>query len=189
MGMPRRVYTYRAHIGWDLTNLIISLGSLLFALGVLLLLLNVAVSLKRGRRAGQNPWGAPTLEWSIPSPPPPYNFAIIPTVASRHPLWEDHLDETETRSRLAEGLLLDHGRETVATTPLDGQPDLILQMPGDTLAPFILAVGMSLIFIGGLGHAWWLIGGGALVCAGALMNWFWPRRAHAGDDALEPADG
>jgi cytochrome c oxidase subunit I len=188
MGMPRRVYTYPAHMGWDLTNLIVSIGSFLFASGVLLLLINVAVSLRRGRRAGPDPWGAPTLEWSIPSPPPPYNFAVIPTVASRHPLWEDQLDETEGRSRLTQGMLLDHGRETVATTPLDGQPDLILQMPGDTLSPFVLAAGMSLIFVGGLIHAWWLIGAGAAVCAGALLAWFWPRRARAGD-APEPADG
>ena len=52
---------------------------------------NVWNSLKHGAPAGDNPWDAPTLEWATSSPPPPYNFAVIPTVASRHPLWEDRL--------------------------------------------------------------------------------------------------
>ena len=80
-------------MGWDTLNMITTLGAFLFALGVLLFLINVCVSLRRGAAAGPNPWDAPTLEWSMPSPPPPYNFAVIPTVASRHPLWEDRLDE------------------------------------------------------------------------------------------------
>ena len=93
LGMPRRIYTYPTGMGWSALNLIVSLGSFLFAIGVLLLLINIAVSLRRGRRAGPNPWDAPTLEWSVPSPPPPYNFAVIPTVASRHPLWEERLQQ------------------------------------------------------------------------------------------------
>jgi cytochrome c oxidase subunit I len=189
MGMPRRVYTYPAHMGWDATNLIISIGSFLFAAGVLLLLINIAVSLKRGKPAGADPWAAPTLEWSVPSPPPPYNFAVIPSVASRHPLWEGQLDESPARSSLDEGLLLDQGRETIATTPLDGEPDLILQMPGDTLAPFALALGMAVLFAAALPHMWWLVAVGAVICAVSLVVWFWPRRAHRDDYGVEPADG
>jgi cytochrome c oxidase subunit I len=185
LGMPRRIYTYPADMGWATQNLVVSLGAVLFAIGVLLLLINVGLSLKRGRPSGQNPWGAPTLEWSVPSPPPSYNFAVIPTVASRHPLWEDQLNESPARSRLNEGFLLDHGRETIATTPLDGEPNLILEMPTDTLAPFVLAVGMSVLFTGGLFHAWWLAGAGAVVCILALVNWFWPRRVHADMEAAD----
>ena len=71
----------------------------MFAVGVLMFLVNV-VRPARGAPAGPNPWDGPTLEWTIPSPPPPYNFAVIPTVASRHPLWEDQLDEsTAARAR------------------------------------------------------------------------------------------
>src|SRR6202012_3592926 len=145
LGMPRRVYTYADGMGWDTLNMITSLGSFVLAVGIALFLVNVMKSLKAGALAGPNPWDAPTLEWSVPSPPPPYNFAVIPTIASRHPLWEAQLDETSVRSRLHRGLLLDHGRETIATTPLDGAPDLILQMPGDTLAPFGLAIGVSIL--------------------------------------------
>jgi cytochrome c oxidase subunit 1/cytochrome c oxidase subunit I+III len=189
MGMPRRIYSYPAHMGWDIPNMIVSIGSFLFAAGVLLLLINILVSLRRGRLAGPNPWDAPTLEWSVSSPPPPYNFAVIPNVESRHPLWEDALNETPARSRLDQGLLLDHGRETVATTPLDAEPDLILQMPGDTLAPFALAVGLTVVFVGGLLQSWGLGALGVAVSCVALAAWFWPRRAHLGDQGEEPADG
>jgi len=188
MGMPRRVYTYPAGMGWDASNLVISVGAFLFALGVLLLLINVAVSLKRGRLAGANPWDAPTLEWSVPSPPPPYNFAVIPSVASRHPLWEDALAGSGPRSRLDEGLLLDEGRETIGTSTLDGEPDLILQMPGDTLAPFWLAAGLAIAFASALPHAWWGVAAGLAVCSVSLIAWFRPRRIRGEPGQREPID-
>jgi cytochrome c oxidase subunit 1/cytochrome c oxidase subunit I+III len=187
LGMPRRVYTYPADLGWDALNLITSIGAFLFAIGVLLLLVNIAGSLRQGRKAGENPWDAATLEWSVPSPPPPYNFAVIPRVASRYPLWEDHLGESAQRSLLREGPVLDHGRETIATTLLDGEPDLILKMPEDSYAPFILTVAGSAGLVGLLVHRWWLAGVSAAVAAAALIVWLWPERqlaqmAVGGDD-------
>ena len=186
-GMPRRIYTYPAGMGWDTTNLVVSAGSALFAAGVLLFLINVAVSLRRGAPAGDNPWDAPTLEWATASPPPPYNFAVIPSVASRHPLWEDRLGEGQARSRLTEGLLLDHGRETIGTSALDAEPNLILEMPTDSLAPALLAAGLAALFASALFKAWWLVGAAGAVCVAALVLWFWPSRRHAG--MPETADG
>jgi cytochrome c oxidase subunit I+III len=122
MGMPRRIYTYPAGLGWDTLNLITTIGAFLFAVGIGTFLVNVFISRLSGKPAGANPWDAPTLEWSVPSPPPPYNFAVIPIVASRHPLWEDRLNETSSRSSLHRGYLLDRGRETLATTVLDAEP-------------------------------------------------------------------
>ncbi len=176
-GMPRRIYTYPPGMGWTALNLITTIGAFLFAFGVLLLLVNIVISRRHGAIAGANPWDAPTLEWSVPSPPPPHNFAGIPSVASRHPLWEDRLGDTAVPSRVREGLLLDRGRETIATTPLDGSPDLILKMPGDTLVPFVLTVGMTAGFVGLLVHLWWLAGAGAAVAALSLIVWLWPRRS------------
>ena len=184
LGMPRRIYTYPATMGWNVQNLIVSLGSGLFALGVLLFFINVAVSLRKGARSGANPWGAGTLEWSTSSPPPSYNFAVIPLVASRHPLWEGALSQGGERSSLSRGLLLDQGRETVGTTPLDAEPDLILEMPGDSLAPFALTVGLTALFTGAVLSWWWLAALGGLGCVGALVDWFWPRRIHAGLEAV-----
>src|SRR6185437_3595341 len=143
---------------------------------------------RRGRMAGANPWDAPTLEWATSSPPPPYNFAVIPTVASRHPLWEDRLQESDTRSRLDEGLLLARGRETLGTSALDAEPNLILEMPADNVAPAVLALGLTVLFAGALLKAWWLAGLGGALCAGALILWFWPDRRHA-DMPEEPVTG
>ena len=106
-------------MGWDTLNLITSIGSFVFAIGVLLLFVNVWKSLRSGAAAEANPWDAPTLEWSVSSPPPPYNFAVIPTVASRHPLWEDRLDEADARSSIDRGMLLESGKETVGTSAMD----------------------------------------------------------------------
>jgi cytochrome c oxidase subunit I len=176
-GMPRRVYTYADGLGWDWLNLITTIGSFLFAFGVLLLFVNLVASLRRGRIAGANPWDAPTLEWSVSSPPPPYNFAVIPRVASRHPLWEDRLAEDgAVRSSVTRGMVLDHGRETIGTTPLDGEPDQILKMPGDSYAPFILTLGMTVLFVALLLHWWWVVPASGVAILAALLLWLWPER-------------
>src|SRR3954464_7392715 len=88
LGMPRRVYTYDSGLGWDVLNLIISIAAFVFAIGTLLTLYNVVRSHRRGTPAPPNPWDADSLEWATTSPPPEYNFAAMPVVASRHPLWD-----------------------------------------------------------------------------------------------------
>jgi cytochrome c oxidase subunit 1 len=96
LGMPRRIYTYPADRGWDLWNLIASLGVPFQAAAVIIFLVNVAISLRRGERAGSDPWDAWTLEWATASPPPPYNFEIEPVVESRRPLWDlKHPDDPD----------------------------------------------------------------------------------------------
>ncbi|MBE7940903.1 cytochrome c oxidase subunit I, partial [Ramlibacter aquaticus] len=176
LGMPRRIWTYSADMGWGPLNLLVSVGSVVFALGVAMLLANVALSLRRGALAGDNPWDAPTLEWSVPSPPPPYNFLVIPLIASRHPLWEARLDDRRARSRLDAGPLLDHGRETLGTTALDAEPDVILRMPGDSPAPLLLTLSLVGLFTGLLVHAWWVAGVGGAAAALAMLLWLWPER-------------
>jgi cytochrome c oxidase subunit 1/cytochrome c oxidase subunit I+III len=176
LGMPRRIYTYGAEMGWGPLNLVVTVGGYVFAAGVLMLVVNVVRSLRHGVLAGPNPWDASTLEWSIPSPPPPYNFAVIPSIASRHPLWEDRLHDRRWHSRLGEGLLLDDGRETVGTTPLDAEPDVILRMPGDSPAPLLLTLALCGAFAALLVHAWWVAVGFTVLCGLAMLVWLWPER-------------
>ncbi|HEY8176898.1 MAG TPA: cytochrome c oxidase subunit I [Gemmatimonadaceae bacterium] len=88
MGMPRRTWVYDAGQGLEVFNLMSSIGAYIQAVSVMIFVWNLWSSRKRGAVAGNDPWGAPTLEWSIPSPPPEYNFATIPTVTSRYPLWD-----------------------------------------------------------------------------------------------------
>jgi len=175
-GMPRRIYTYKDGMGWDTLNMITSVGSFVFAVGVLLLFVNVLKSLKSGAPAGNNPWDAPTLEWATSSPPPPYNFAVIPTVASRHPLWEDRLGEEPVLSSINKGLLLDQGKETIGTSAMDAAPDMILEMPEDSYAPVLLTVGLAILFVGMLLKTWSVVGVGLVVTTVALLVWMWPRR-------------
>jgi cytochrome c oxidase subunit I len=177
LGMPRRVYTYADGMGWDTLNLITSVGSFILAIGVLLLFINVIRSLKVGATAGDNPWDAPSLEWSVSSPPPSYNFAVIPTVASRHPLWEDRLqDQGEGKSSLTRGMLLVEGKETIGTSALDAAPDMILEMPQDTFAPLLLTIALSVVFVGLLLKNWIAVTAGSLLIGIALLAWMWPRR-------------
>src|SRR5438034_5622337 len=85
LGMPRRVYTYAPELGVGSLNLVSTLGAFLIALSILIFLVNLWRPRTRGRPAPNDPWGGATLEWSIPSPPPVYNFSVIPTITSRLP--------------------------------------------------------------------------------------------------------
>src|SRR5437667_9213105 len=96
LGMPRRIYTYPADRGWDLWNLVATLGVPLQAAAIVVFLVNIATALRRGERAGNDPWDAWTLEWATASPPPPYNFETVPVAASRRPLWDlKHPDDPD----------------------------------------------------------------------------------------------
>ncbi len=88
LGMPRRVYTYEPGRGWGIWNMIESVGVLFQIAGAAVFIVNMIRSYDRGQPAGSDPWDAWTLEWSVSSPPPPYNFASIPRVRSRRPLWD-----------------------------------------------------------------------------------------------------
>jgi cytochrome c oxidase subunit 1 len=99
-GMPRRTYRYPSGMGWDAMNMIETIGAFIIALSVLIFFVNIIFSTKRGKIAGNDPWDARSLEWSIPSPPPSYNFAEIPVVEARDDWW--HRKYTED----AEGRLV-----------------------------------------------------------------------------------
>jgi cytochrome c oxidase subunit 1/cytochrome c oxidase subunit I+III len=177
LGMPRRVYTYSDFLGFDVLNMIVTIGAFILGIGFVLFLVNVVLGLRNGERAGNNPWDAGTLEWLTTSPPPPYNFATIPVVATRHPLWERRLGrEGGGESQLNTTTVLDQGREAVATSVLDAQPDAILKMPPDTLVPLWSAAALTVLFFGLLFHVWWLAALGALGTLAAAIAWLRPSR-------------
>jgi cytochrome c oxidase subunit I+III len=146
-GMPRRTYTYEPGLGWTGLNLTETVGAYLLTAGLLLMTVNLIVSRFRGAPAGDDPWNGPTLEWATTSPPPPYNFAVIPKISSPYPMWDTE-DRLEDSARLARGeMVLDRGHETPASTPVDAKFDEVLEMPSNSALPITLALAMSGIFV------------------------------------------
>jgi cytochrome c oxidase subunit 1 len=114
LGMPRRIYTYEADRGWMIWNMIVSSGAAFQAVATLVFVFNMVWSFFKGPVAGPDPWDAWTLEWSIPSPPPSYNFAEIPTVASRRPLWDlKHPDDPDSDYESADSVQHNRHEENV----------------------------------------------------------------------------
>ena len=142
LGMPRRIYTYDAGLGWDTHNLVITIGAFVLALGILVSVVNWFVSMRRGRPAGNNPWNADSLEWSTSSPPAPYGSVHLPTVRTRHPLWDEHEEEHDPDDRR----VFDQDRLTLTTSWLDAKPIAKARMPEDTVAPLLLAVAFTAWF-------------------------------------------
>jgi len=174
-GMPRRVYTYPASLGWANLNALATAGAAVIFIALVLYLVNVIVSLRRGATATSNPWAGSTLEWSTTSPPPAYNFFPTPTVASREPLWHDELKPPPVVG------LESTEREVLVTALLDAEPDHRYKMPGPSLWPFLTAVATSVMFVWSIFQAMGLIWGAipTFIC---LIGWFWPT---GGKDRLE----
>ncbi len=153
-GMPRRIYTYSEEFGWGLLNSLASLGYVVLFIGMLLLVINIIQSLRNGRVAGHDPWDAPTLEWSISSPPPVYNFAEIPRVEGRDPYW--------TTKRRAEA----------AGQPVAGPEARVdvstIHMPSPSYWPALVAVGVVLIAAGLLTHYGLSFVGGVIALLGTI---------------------
>jgi cytochrome c oxidase subunit 1 len=168
MGMPRRVYTYPAGMGLELPNLLSSIGGLVVASAVLLFVVNMVMSLRVGAAADANPWDAPTLEWATSSPPPPYNFAHIPVVETRTPLWD-----SPDRLAVAHGLRIDQ-RELLLTSVIDAVPDLREPSAEPSPWPFIAAIATTVMFIGSIFSPWAVLFG-AVPATIALIAWFWPK--------------
>jgi cytochrome c oxidase subunit I+III len=171
-GMPRRQYTYPADVGWGTTNLIETLGSYLLAGGLLLVAVNLAVSLRRGAPAGNDPFDGATLEWSIPSPPPPYNFAAIPAIKSPYPMWDE---------REASGLVLAEGHQTPQTTVVDAELERVLDMPSDSPWPIAFAGALALVFVFLLTGHWTTALVFAGVGAGVVGAWHAGERTRGSD--------
>jgi cytochrome c oxidase subunit 1 len=172
-GMPRRVYTYPAEVGWGPMNMIAGAGAVLMVLGVLTLFVNAVRSKRHGEPAGDNPWGASTLEWATSSPPPNCNFFAAPTVSSLDPLWEDPPNQP-----VVVGLRSDK-RDVLVTSVLDAEPDHRSLFPAPSIWPLLTALAATGLFIGSI-FTPWAVAIGALPVFIALTGWFWPKTADEG---------
>jgi cytochrome c oxidase subunit I+III len=154
-------------------------GAFIPAGGVMVFIVNVFLSIRQGARAGENPWGADTLEWATESPPPAYNFRHVPTVSGPHPLWEAGWAEQPK----VVGLRPTH-REVLVTDLMDAEPQSRMILPGPTYIPFLAAVAVSTGFIGVM-FVEVLLLVALIPTYVALVAWNWPRMAHQ----VEPEGG
>jgi cytochrome c oxidase subunit I+III len=175
MGQPRRVYTYPSGLGWDVWNMLETVGVFIFSVGALITLINWWHSAKHGEPAGNDPFGGETLEWATSSPPPHYNFQHIPTVRSRHPVW----DQAELRGGdqpvEAGGRALDEAHVTLSTSLLDARPEAVIHMPHESAYPLVLATSLLVFFFGLLTGTLLVIGAGGVFAAASVAGWLWPR--------------
>ena len=167
-GMPRRVYTYPAGMGLELPNLLSSIGSMVVAAAVLLFVVNMVKSYRLGRKAEANPWGGSSLEWDTACPPERYNFAHIPMVESRTPLWD-----AGEKMPVVQGLRVED-REVLLTTVMSAEPDVREPSAEPSIWPFISAVAVSVMFICSIFSPWAVLFG-AIPATIALIAWFWPK--------------
>jgi cytochrome c oxidase subunit I+III len=165
-GMPRRVYTYPGGLGWGTYNLIETVGGFVTLAGILLLFGNLVWSFFRGMPVGIDPWHGPTLEWTISSPPPEYNFAVIPRVVSAYPNWDPP-------QRDGEPLVLDVGHEQPVTSPADGVLAEIADMPHESPWPILLALCLTIVFAMLVIEKFAIAGIALGLCAIVLGAWHW----------------
>lgn len=167
-GMPRRIYTYQPDLPWHGLNLFVSLSAVILTAGFLLFFINVMRSARFGEIALDNPWDAPTLEWATTSPPPSYNFAMIPVVGSLHPLWDDR-----DTLPVADGLRTER-RELIVTTLATAEPQAREASPQNSIWPLWAAIATTIMLIWSVFSPWAVVWG-SIPVAVALIGWFWPK--------------
>jgi cytochrome c oxidase subunit 1 len=183
-GQPRRTYIYDTGMGWDAWNLVSTIGSLIIALSVLVFIINCAKTLRSSQRAPEDPWDARTLEWTIPSPPPEYNFAEIPVVHSVDDFWHQKYTEDD-EGRLVK--LPSGGSEGPSTDTIpeehhdgggghggghgDGHGDGHgIHMPSPSYFPALASIGFPLLGFGAIYHWIWGAIGAVIILAG-VFGW------------------
>ena len=155
-GMPRRVYTYSSDYGWNTWNMLASLGYIILFVSFVVFIVNLIQTLRNGRNAGHDPWDATGLEWSIASPPPPYNFGKIPQVQGRDQYW------IMKRRAEAEGQPI-----TEPEAPVDPRT---IHMPSPSYWPLVVAVGVAWM-AGGLLTYYALSFVGGIIAMLGIIGW------------------
>ncbi|MBW6454843.1 MAG: cytochrome c oxidase subunit I [Trueperaceae bacterium] len=145
MGMPRRTQTYVAGIGLELPNLLSTAGTFVMLIGLILLLVNIVHGVLRGKPAGNDPWDARTLEWSVSSPPPHHNFDHQPVVNDRDALWVQKYPESVHGERVPES----------ASEPYDAAG---IHLPGQSWYPLFMGLALLVFSYALLFHNFWVVG-------------------------------
>ncbi|MYL63652.1 cytochrome c oxidase subunit I [Bacillus hwajinpoensis] len=149
MGMPRRVYTYLSGQSLDEANFAATIGAFLMGLATIIMVWNIIQTSVKGKKAGNDPWDARTLEWAIASPAPEYNFAQTPLVRGLDAWW------LEKRAG---------NKEMIAAEPLDD-----IHMPDSSILPLVLSLGLFIAALAAIYSSWIIAIGGLVITAGAMI--------------------
>jgi cytochrome c oxidase subunit I+III len=178
-GMPRRVFTYPAGMGFDGLNLASSLGAFILAAGLAIVVFDIFRPKGKTAKSERNPWGAGTLEWLAEIPDgKPWGVRSIPEIDSRYPLWDQPnfmRDHDEGRFYLPDA---EEGkRETLVTSVIDAQPIQCLRVSGPSFVAFWAAMFTGGIFIFSTYHLWWPAAASGVLALGAILVWLWKGTA------------
>ena len=187
LGMPRRVWTYLPDLGWDLPNLLSSLGAVVLASGFAVAFFDMLRRVRPAARVDANPWNAPTLEWL---PLDNYGTRSIPRIDSREPLWTNAglRQEVDSGQHYLPGLVTGT-RETIVTSPRSARPEYVLRLPGPSWLPFVAGVGTAAFFF--LLTLKWFVAAAlaAAVTVASILKWVWESDPAPGAVLHDIGDG
>jgi len=190
MGMPRRVFTYESGLGWDLPNLISSIGGFVMAAGFALFVIDIILQTRFGRRFRRNPWGGTGLDWAMPTPAPSYNFASLPQVSCRDPL--DDSPRLGADIAAGKGYLAGAPRgemETLCVDMATGEPEHVLVLPRNDYTPFWMALALAVFFVAFLLSAYWAAPLGLILAAIFGWRWLWSLGAKTDPAPIDAGQG
>jgi cytochrome c oxidase subunit 1 len=162
-GMPRRYYTYQEGLGWEMWNMLATMGAFTIAASTLVFMVNWVKSKRHGEIALGDPWDGRTLEWTIPSPPPEYNFRQVPMVTSVDDFWNRKYQE-DRKGRPVRVPVGGAGEAMEETAPR-------IHMPSPSIYPLVAALGMPLMAYAVVLKSWFGFGMGVVVCLAGFYGW------------------
>jgi len=173
-GMPRRVFTYPAKMGFDTLNFISTIGAFILGAGIAVILWDLVRPKRKEPYSDRNPWNAGTLEWLQEMPGKPWGIRSIPEIDSRYPLWDQPnllRDVDEGRFYLPDAEELQ--RETIVTSVIDAKPQQCLRLPGSSFITLYAAFTLGGFFIFGTYHWWGLAMISLALAVGIISYWLW----------------
>ncbi len=171
LGMPRRVWTYSDTLGWDIWNLLSTIGAFVLAAGFFIALLDLLLHLRPAGKVNVNPWNAGTLEWL---PLDNYGVRSIPRITSREPLWDTPSlrEEVDRGQHYLPNTVTGH-RETIVTSPIDARPEYLLKLPGPSWLPVLAGVGTAAFFLFLTVKMFVASALGGIVALVSIFKWLW----------------
>ena len=183
-GMARRIDSYSPGFGFELWNMVSTVGAFLIALSIAIFVVNVVLSAMKARGqapCGPDPWDARSLEWLTPNPTPVHDFDEIPVVESLDEFWHRKYG-TDENGRVV--------RVASAEEVCQDGSAVGVHLPSPSFWPIVFAAGLPFIALGLIFNLWLTVPGGLLVVM-AIYAWVFepvddPDAAHG--DVSEVAD-